>query len=56
MRKSHLEKFVLTDSRPRVRGDITETAGNICKRLWEGGCGRGGDMSTGKRKLLSRRA
>ena len=38
-----------------VKGSITETAATIKRRLWEGGCGRGGDMTTGKRKVISRR-
>jgi hypothetical protein len=37
-----------------VKGSITETAATIKRRLWEGGCGRGGDMTTGKRKVISR--
>ena len=39
-----------------VKGSISETAATIKRRLWEGGCGRGADMSTGKRKVISRRA
>ena len=38
-----------------VKGSITETAAAIKRRLWEGGCGCGADMTTGKRKVISRR-
>ena len=37
-----------------VKGSIDETAAAIKQRLWEGGCGRGADMSTGARKVINR--
>jgi hypothetical protein len=35
-----------------VKGAIEETAATIKRRLWEGGCGRGAEMSTGARKVI----
>ena len=37
-----------------MRGEVSETAAAVKRRLWEGGCGRGSEMSTGKRKLIER--
>ena len=33
---------------------MDETAGAIKKRMWEGGCGRGGPMTTGARKVIEK--
>mmetsp|Transcript_40099 Transcript_40099/g.55717 ORF Transcript_40099/g.55717 Transcript_40099/m.55717 type:complete len:155 (+) Transcript_40099:111-575(+) len=44
--------FFCDGCRYRVKGNIDECAKAIKQRLWEGGCGRGGDMTTGKRKLI----
>ena len=35
------------------QGDISETAAAIKKRLWDGGLGRGENMTTGKRKTIA---
>eukprot|EP00241_Pyramimonas_parkeae_P009616 CAMPEP_0114228922 /NCGR_PEP_ID=MMETSP0058-20121206/2618_1 /TAXON_ID=36894 /ORGANISM="Pyramimonas parkeae, CCMP726" /LENGTH=128 /DNA_ID=CAMNT_0001339935 /DNA_START=501 /DNA_END=884 /DNA_ORIENTATION=+ len=40
------------DPTNRVSGTIDMKASQIKKALWDGGCGRGGEMSTGKRKLI----
>ena len=37
-----------------MKGDINETAATIKRRLWEGGLGRGAEMSTGARKVIAR--
>jgi len=44
--------FFCDGCRYRVKGTIDQKASEIKKALWEGGCGRGGDMTTGKRKLI----
>ena len=38
----------------RMKGGIDEKVAAIKQRLWEGGCGRGAEMSTGKRKVIER--
>lgn len=44
--------FFCDGCRYRVKGTIDQKASEIKKALWEGGCGRGGEMTTGKRKLI----
>jgi hypothetical protein len=47
--------IVASDAAPHaasVKGAIEETAATIKRRLWEGGCGRGADMTTGARKVI----
>ena len=44
--------FFCDGCRYRVKATIDMTAKEVKKLLWEGGCGRGGEMSTGKRKLI----
>ena len=46
--------FYCQGCRYRVKGSVEETAGELKRRLWEGGCGRGGDMVTGRRKIIAR--
>ena len=46
--------FFCGGCRYRVKAQVSDTVGETKRRLWEGGLGRGGDMTTGKRKVIER--
>ena len=46
--------FFCGGCRYRVRASVFDTVRDTKRRLWEGGLGRGGDMNTGKRKVIER--
>lgn len=46
--------FFFGGCRYRVKSTVEETVRDTKRRLWNGGLGRGGDMSTGARKKVER--
>mmetsp|Transcript_13951 Transcript_13951/g.16839 ORF Transcript_13951/g.16839 Transcript_13951/m.16839 type:complete len:155 (+) Transcript_13951:90-554(+) len=46
--------FFCDGCRYRVKASNDLTAAEVKKKLWDGGCGRGGEMTTGKRKIIDR--
>ena len=46
--------FYCDGCRYRIKGNIDECAIDLKKRLWDGGLGRGNDMTTGRRKRIAK--
>lgn len=46
--------FFCGGCRYRVKASVSDTVGDTKRRLWNGGLGRAGDMTTGKRKVIER--